>query len=64
MLDLDLLNSNDFYVMKSLWVGDFFTDGLDKYHFVFVTVCTVYAYLLQFATECAVYACYLLLAAF
>ncbi len=33
--DLDLLDSNDFYVMKSLWVGDFeaginffFTDGL------------------------------------
>ncbi len=41
---------NDFYVMKCLHVGDlgaeikhFFLFGPDMYHFIFASVCTVYA---------------------
>ncbi len=48
----DLFDFNDFYVIKSLQVGDFrdkiknkffCTDGLDMGLFIFVSVCAVYA---------------------
>ncbi len=32
--DFDLVDSNDFYIMKSLKVGDFLTYGLRRGHFV------------------------------
>ena len=47
----DLFDFNDFYVIKSLYVGDFrdeiknniFKCGPDTYHFIFASVCAVYA---------------------
>jgi hypothetical protein len=47
---LDLFDFNYFYVMKSLYVGDlgveiffYFLFGPCMYHFIFASVCTVYA---------------------
>jgi hypothetical protein len=48
----NLFNFNDFYAIKSLFVGDlsaevknnfFLKCGPDMYHFIFASVCAVYA---------------------
>jgi hypothetical protein len=46
--DFDVLDFNDFFIMKSWLEGwnkifTFFTDGWDTGHFVLATACAVYA---------------------